>query len=113
MICAKGQRKFCVDNFFLRSYDDSIKSSGKAETMNGELTMRVSSVVTKNGKKMAYVSFEGKDRSAEGEVPSCRIVTSDGFTEKECRELERYLRENIDRIRQMAESIHLIDALKS
>ena len=77
----------------------------------GELEMQVSSICQKDGKKFAYVTFSDGKRFAEGEIPACTIVRTDGFTPKEVAGLELYLRQNLDMLKSMAAAINPIKAM--
>ncbi len=77
---------------------------------SGELNMQVSSFFRKEGNKTAYVTFSDKKRQAEGEIPSCRIISSAGFTEEEVAGLELYMKQNLDMLSNMAATIDPIKA---
>lgn len=76
-----------------------------------EMTMTVSSVCTKNGEKLAYVSFTDYKRSAEGVIPDCKITKNSGFTEEEVGQLELYLKMNLGDLKKQAASVNAIRAL--
>lgn len=59
-----------------------------------EMKCTYSAVVSKDGKPMISILFErGKD-SAEGVIPSCDIVKSNGFSGEEIEALEEYMKAN-------------------
>lgn len=59
-----------------------------------EVTLTYSSVVVKDGKPLVCVCFErGKDY-AEGVLPECDIVKSNGFSKDEVDALAAYLKAN-------------------
>ncbi len=78
--------------------------------MDNEMNMLVSPVCAKDGKQYAFVSFSDEERSAEGKIPECKIVSSYGFTEAEVEQLEDYMRRELTQLKKMAAGIRLIDA---
>ena len=78
--------------------------------MSNEMTMSVSPVCVKDEKRFAYVSFTDGERSAEGKIPDCKIVSSTGFEDDEIRMLEEYMEQELPRLKRMAASIRLMDA---
>ena len=48
-----------------------------------ELSMSVSPICERDGKKIAFVSFSDGTRTAEGEIPECKITKNEGFDEGE------------------------------
>ncbi|MDE7251775.1 MAG: hypothetical protein K2O32_02360 [Acetatifactor sp.] len=78
-----------------------------------ELNCTHSSVLSKNGKSFVLVRFERRDHSAEGTVPDCIILRSNGFTQEEIEELEDYMDQNRQQIIDAAKSISNIKHLFS
>ncbi len=78
--------------------------------MGNEMNMSVSPVCMKDGKKYAFVSFTDGKRSADGRIPDCKIISSNGFTEEEVRQLETYMQMELAKLKRMAAEIRLIDA---
>ena len=78
--------------------------------MENEFTMSVSPVCQKDGQKYAFVSFTDGERSAEGKIPDCRIITSTGFEEAEIKLLEAYMKRELTKLKKMASEIRLLDA---
>lgn len=78
--------------------------------MSQEVNMSVSPICVKDGQKCAFVSFVDGDRSADGRIPDCKIMTSIGFTEEEVGQLEDYMRRELSQLKRMAAGIRLIDA---
>ncbi len=74
------------------------------------LNMTVSPVCTKNGTKVAYVSFTDGERTAEGEIPGCRITQNKGFDANEVEQLENYMRRELTALKKMAARINVLDA---
>lgn len=76
-----------------------------------ELTMNVSPVCTKNGVKLAYVSFTDDKRSAEGVIPDCKIIKNSGFSDEEIGQLELYLKLNLGDLKKKAASVNAMRAM--
>ena len=76
-----------------------------------ELTLQVSGISVKDGKKTAFVRFMDKDRCAEGSIPDCVITGSTGFTKEEISQLEDYLRANLSELKKMAAKINPLNAI--
>lgn len=70
-----------------------------------ELTMSVSGICRKDGKKCAYVTFTDGKRTAEGVIPDCKITRSVGFSEEETGQLELYMKLNLDSLKKQAAGI--------
>lgn len=75
-----------------------------------ELNMSVSPVCRRDGKQVAYVSFSDGIRSAEGEIPACKINHNDGFDEGEVAQLELYMKAELSTLKKMASSVNVADA---
>ena len=79
--------------------------------MQDDINMQVTQPFEKDGKRYAFVRFtDEKGRSAEGRIPECKILSSDGFTGEEVEALERYMEENLAKIKKMAAGVRLLDA---
>lgn len=91
----------------VQNFDIEPQKSSKSQ----ELSMQVSSVCQKNGKKIAYVTFSDKDRFAEGEIPKCVIGKNKGFSPEEVAGLELYMKQNLDMLTSMAATINPIKAM--
>ncbi|MCR5655582.1 MAG: hypothetical protein K6G07_08110 [Lachnospiraceae bacterium] len=79
--------------------------------MNGDsLKLSVSPIVQKDGKRLAYVTFEDADRSAEGAIPDCKILKNRGFTNEEASMLENYMKDNLVQLKKMAAGVNVMDA---
>lgn len=74
------------------------------------MNMQVSSFCNKNGERIAYVTFSDGKRSAEGEIPSCRIASNNGFSEEEIACLETYMKANLDMLKDMAKTVNPLKA---
>lgn len=70
-----------------------------------KLKMTHSSVLNKQGKPFVSVMIERERDCAEGSVPECRIIKSQGFNEEEVCELEAYLRNHRQEIIEEAKKI--------
>jgi len=79
-------------------------------SMGNEMNLSVSPVCMKDGKKCAYVSFSDGERCADGRIPDCKIISSNGFTEEEVKQLEDYMQRELATLKRMAAEIRLIDA---
>ena len=91
--------------------EESVESVGKDSASDDELTMTVSPVCLVEGQKKAFVSFADSRRSAEGEIPSCVITKSEGFTDEEKMQLEDYMRANLSMLKKMASNIDILGAM--
>lgn len=76
-----------------------------------EFTMRISPVCSKEGHKLAYVTFSDDRRQAEGIIPDCRIISSTGFSEEEVGQLELYLKMNLGELKKRAASVDAVRAM--
>ena len=76
-----------------------------------ELTMSVSGICRKDGKKLAYVTFSDDRRKAEGVIPDCRITCSSGFTEEETAQLELYMKMNLQELKKQSAAITPLRAM--
>lgn len=74
------------------------------------MNMSVSPICMKDGEKYAFVSFTDGKRTAEGKIPACKIMSSNGFTEEEVAQLEDYMKNELAKLKRMAAGIRLIDA---
>ncbi len=79
---------------------------------DGTINMSVSSICVKNGEKYAFVMFTDGDRSAEGKIPDCKLISNNGFTEEEAAQLEAYMQKELPRLKKMAAGIRLFDAFR-
>lgn len=87
--------------------------AGSNAAKSGEMRMLVSSLLEKNGKRYARVSFLRGEDTAEGIVPDCRLEHVKGFTQEEEAALKFYLIANQEAIMAQAKQIHpLTDWLK-
>lgn len=76
-----------------------------------ELTLSVSGICKgKDNKKSAYVSFEDSERFAEGKIPNCVIINNKGFTEAEAAILEKYMRDHLPELKDMAAKNNIMTA---
>lgn len=78
--------------------------------MKNEINMSVSPVCAKDGVRYAFVSFTDGERSAEGKIPECKIVSNKGFSQNEVEELETYMQMELAKLKRMAAGIRVIDA---
>jgi len=78
---------------------------------NPDMSLKVSPVCSKDGEKFAYVTFSEGNRSAEGKIPDCKIISSTGFDEGEVGMLEMYMKQNLLQLKKMAAGIRLFDVI--
>lgn len=78
--------------------------------MDDSIKMSVSPVLSKDGQRYAFVSFEDGERVAEGRIPDCKLMSNKGFSEEEAARLEEYMKEELAQLKRMAASIRVIDA---
>ena len=78
--------------------------------MENELSVSVSPICVKDGKKYAYVSFTEGTKTAEGKIPDCTIISNNGFTEDDIRVLELYMKNDLARLKRMAAGVNVLDA---
>lgn len=79
--------------------------------MSQEMNLSVSPVCEKDGQKCAYVSFSDGQRTADGIIPDCKIISSKGFSEEEVAQLEGYMQSELAKLKRMAAGIRLFDVL--
>lgn len=94
---------------FSMKYDANAPKEIKAEEKG--LQMMVSPICMKDGEKTAYVTFSDGNRHAEGEIPKCVVIKSEGFDKEEIYQLENYMEENLDMLKSMAASVNPIKAM--
>lgn len=75
------------------------------------MTMLVSGILEKDGKKIAYISFEEEGRSAEAVIPDCKVTINRGFSDDECVQLEAYLKDNLAMLKRQAAGVNPIRAM--
>lgn len=80
--------------------------------MGDSLTMSVSPVCEKDGRKFAYVQFTDGVRLAEGRIPSCEIVKNQGFTAEETEQLSNYMKEHLQELKSMAGKLNVFEAMR-
>ena len=78
--------------------------------MNGKMNMSISQIFQKDGKPTAFVLFSEGRKSAEGKIPDCTIISNDGFSEKEVKALELYLKMQQESILKTAKEVNIIKA---
>lgn len=81
--------------------------------MSESMKMSVSQIFRKDGKKYAYVSFDDGERRAEGRIPDCKIVSSDGFDRGETVLLEEYMKKELPALKKMASGVNAMRAFLS
>lgn len=85
--------------------NNGVVSGKRTASGDEELCMLVSSLLGKNGKQYARVSFMRGEDTAEGIVPDGRLERVSGFSEEEAAGLKLYLAANKDAILAQAKQI--------
>lgn len=78
--------------------------------MKDTINMSVSQVFAKNGERYAFVSFNDGNNIAEGKIPECKIISSNGFEKEEVKQLEDYMERELARLKRMAAGINVMRA---
>jgi len=78
--------------------------------MKETINMSVSQVFSKNGERYAFVSFTDGEKNAEGKIPDCKIISSNGFGKAEIKQLEEYMERELSRLKRMAAGIDVMRA---
>ncbi len=78
--------------------------------MKDTVNMSVSQVFAKNGERYAFVSFTDGEKSAEGKIPQCKIISNRGFDKEEIGQLEDYMNRELARLKRMAAGINAMRA---
>ena len=80
--------------------------------MGDSIQMSVSPICTKDGKKYAFIQFTDGKRLAEGKIPSCEIVSNQGFTKEETEQLSAYMKEHLADLKRMAAGLNAFEAIR-
>lgn len=75
------------------------------------MTLTISGITEKDGKKQAHVKFEDGKLVAEGVIPDCKITKNTGFSEEEVAMLEEYMQDNLAMLKRKAAEINPIKAM--
>ncbi|MCI9345034.1 MAG: hypothetical protein HFI56_02100 [Lachnospiraceae bacterium] len=86
----------------------SRKEAAAAPALSEDIRMLVTSMIHKDGKAFARVSFLRNRDWAEGIVPGGRIEKSEGFSGEEIEKLEAYLAGEQEMILQQAKGVNPI-----
>ena len=78
--------------------------------MSESMEMSVSSIVSKDGKKRIYVQFHDGARAAEITFPAGKVMSNEGFSEKEMAALIFYVQNNKEQILGAAKQINVVKA---
>ena len=68
----------------------------------------ISGVMGEGDNKKIYVLISDNEKSAEGRIPDCTIISNKGFSQDEVKQMEDYLRESKDLIISEAKRINPI-----
>lgn len=85
--------------------------AGMKQDSNPDMRLSVSPVCKKDGETYAFVTFTEGSRVAEGKIPDCKIISSEGFDEGEVGMLEMYMKQNLLQLKKMAAGIRLFDVI--
>lgn len=93
--------------------EDNVENSADAApvVLSEEINMTVTTLLHKDGKDFARVSFVRENDWAEGIVPGGKIEQSEGFSKEEIEKLEAYLAEEKGTILAQAKKINPIKNL--
>ena len=75
-----------------------------------EVTLDVSGITEKDGKRIAHIRFSRGEDYAEGYIPDCVLTKVSGFTEEESDQLVDFLRANLTDLKKRAASINPLNA---
>ena len=75
------------------------------------MTLTISGITEKDGKKQAHVRFEDGKLMAEGVIPDCKITKNTGFTDEEVAILEEYMKDNLAMLKRKAAEINPLKAI--
>lgn len=78
--------------------------------MKETINMSVSQVFSKDGERYAFVSFTDGKKNAEGKIPDCKMISSNGFGKEEIKQLEEYMERELSRLKRMAAGIDVMRA---
>ncbi|MDE6405228.1 MAG: hypothetical protein K2M20_06225 [Lachnospiraceae bacterium] len=88
--------------------DRTVPEKADGPILSEDIKMLVTSMIHKDGKAFARVSFLRDNDWAEGIVPGGRIEKAEGFSEEETAKLEAYLTEEQEMILQQAKGVNPI-----
>lgn len=88
--------------------DKAAQEETTAPVLSDDIKMLVTSMIHKEGKAFARVSFLRDNDWAEGIVPGGRIEKSEGFSGEEIEKLEAYLTGEQEMILQQAKGVNPI-----
>lgn len=94
-----------------------MEEAGMKQDSNPDMRLSVSPVCKKDGETYAFVTFTDERRNAqgvrvaEGKIPDCKIISSEGFDEGEVGMLEMYMKQNLLQLKKMAAGIRLFDVI--
>ncbi|MBR1635635.1 MAG: hypothetical protein IJ682_11340 [Lachnospiraceae bacterium] len=85
----------------------------KEENRQQDMTMSVSPICVKDGKKYAFVRFADGSKNCEWTIPEVRLSSNDGFSEEEISGLKFYIKNNMADLKRMAAQINLFEVFKN
>lgn len=92
--------------------EDTVERKGEEKketesiTLSDDIKMLVTSMLRREGKAFARVSFLREEDWAEGVVPGGKIEKSEGFSEEEIEKLESYLTGEQEMILEQAKGVN-------
>lgn len=91
--------------------DTELQEETAVPVLSDDIKMLVTSMIHKEGKAFARVSFLRDNDWAEGIVPGGKIEKAEGFNEEEIKKLEAYLAGEQEMILQEAKGVNPIKNL--
>ena len=89
------------------------KSNMKERAQSEDMTMSVSPICVKDGKKYAFVRFADGSKNCEWTIPEARLSSNEGFSEEEISGLKFYIKNNMTDLKRMAAQINLFEVFKN
>lgn len=89
------------------------KEIPKQEVRQQAMTMSVSPICVKDGKKYAFVRFTDGGKNCEWTIPEVKLSSNDGFSEEELSGLKFYVKNNMTDLKRMAAQINLFEVFKN
>ena len=74
------------------------------------MQMNVSPISKKDGRSWIYVTFSDDGRQAEIRLPGEKVLSNDGFSEDEIKDLREYVKQDKENIISIAKKINIFDS---
>ncbi len=91
---------------------EKISFSIEKDSSETEMTMNVSPICEKNGKKFAFVRFSSGQKNCEWKIPDAVLSENSGFSDEEISGLGLYVKSNMKQLKKMAAQINIFEAFK-